>query len=425
MSGARDVLRRHERTCKAQTSPARQDPFELSEVPDIADLRKAKRRCSSAGLHVVPDPLTQSLLDTANPSLIDCEVEQTQFPSISNSGMGEETKNGFQSEYEPSSLEDEIILFDTQVGPNLIGMASPLDFSALDCLLFPGLTSDILAAERLEHLAYFTSARGMATFTDRDSFLQRQKMATEAYEEKIKLGKRCKKETQPVNDVSSKNPQDIGDDQGSVVDDFVDPLQAKSRELVSSLRAIICNKTKGDVIPIKWSKSTQELCFEFFSPAKTRRFLEYFWSLWYPNCPIVHKPLFDAISVSPTLLCVMIIIGACLSPSKQDNETARIWLDSCEELIFSHKCFRADGAIPNDDDVERREKIQCMQASYLVCSLQKREGSLEAQARIRRHRHASMVAVSILLSCYLFVRSLNAAGKDHWAQNSITPEPPA
>lgn len=262
------------------------------------------------------------------------------------------------------------MLFNNKEDYGLIGMPSSLDFSALDCLLFPGITSDILVAERLEHLAYFTSTWGMATFTDRDTFINRQRMATEAYEEKLKLEKVIKKEAESA-----------------------DPLEAKSRELVDNLRAIIANKLDGDSITNEWSRITQDPYLEFFSPPNIRRFLEFFWSLWYPHCPIVHKPLFDATSVSPALICVMVVIGACLSPNSQEHETARVWLDSCEELVFSHKCFRSDGAVSNDD-VERREKIQCMQATYLVCSLQKREGSLEAQARIRRYRHASMVAVS-------------------------------
>ncbi|KAJ5524265.1 hypothetical protein N7513_009384 [Penicillium frequentans] len=42
----------------------------------------------------------------------------------------------------------------------------------------------------------------------------------------------------------------------------------------------------------------------------------------------------------------------------------------------------------------KKEKTQCIQAAYLVSSLQKREGSIDAQARIRRYRHASMVALA-------------------------------
>jgi hypothetical protein len=129
--------------------------------------------------------------------------------------------------------------------------------------------------------------------------------------------------------------------------------------------------------------------------------LEYFWSLWYPHCPIVHKPLFHAPSASSPLLCVMVIIGACLSPREQDTEAAREWLDCVEELIFSHECFRVEATAGQATKTCMKEKLQCLQASYLVCSLQKREGSVEAQARSRRHRHASMVAVRQIISRYI------------------------
>ena len=349
MFKTRDVLRRHERTCKAQILPAAEDQSEIPESTDIPDARESKRRCSFVDLHADTDPLTQPLLDAFNPTLMSCGPEPTQLPI--------------------ASIDNDSMFFGDKVGHDLIGIPSPLDFSALDCLLFPGLTSDILAAERLEHLAYFTSVKGMATFTDRETFLQRQKMACEAYKMKISLEKACKIEVESV-----------------------DPLQAKSCEVVENMQAIFMKEVDGATVANQWTKPTQILCCEFFSPSNIRRFLEYFWSLWYPNCPIVHKPLFDPNQASSALLCVMVIIGACLSPSGEEHETARILLDSCEELVFNHKCFRVDGAISKD--VERRDMIQCMQASYLVCSVQKREGSLEAQARIRRYRHASMVAVS-------------------------------
>ena len=174
--------------------------------------------------------------------------------------------------------------------------------------------------------------------------------------------------------------------------DLTYKLQAKSKELVECLRTVICDKKKDDVIALEWSPSTHQICCDIFSPPNIDRFLEYFWSLWYPHCPIVHKPLFDASSASPGLLCVMVILGACLSPNEEDNEVAKKWLDSVEELIFRHRCFRDSTAA--DNNASLKEEVQAMQAAYLVSSLQKREGTVEAQARMRRHRHASMVTVS-------------------------------
>lgn len=153
------------------------------------------------------------------------------------------------------------------------------------------------------------------------------------------------------------------------------------------------HKQKNDHVPsFQSSCTTNQLDREFFSPPNIRRFLEYFWSLWYPHCPIVHKPLFDTSSTSPGLLRVMLVIGACLSPRKEDYESAKKLLDSTEELIFNHRLFRDSAATAGNTSLG--ESVQSLQAAYLVCSLQKREGTAEAQARIRRYRHASMVTVN-------------------------------
>jgi hypothetical protein len=261
---------------------------------------------------------------------------------------------------------------------------SPLDFSSLDFLLFPRIPPDTFPAEKLEYMAYFTSARGMSTFTDRPSFLRRQKMAADAYDAKILLKDGHKRSTQ-----SSSHPDPSEQANTATIDE----LASKSREIVDKIGKISSDRRKDDSITMEWSSSVSERCLAFFSPENISRFLEYFWSLWYPHCPIVHKPLFNASLASPSLLCVMLIIGACLSPREHDTGAAREWMDSAEELIFSHECFKGEAIASQATNVCMKEKLQCLQASYLVCSLQKREGSVEAQARSRRHRHASMVAV--------------------------------
>jgi hypothetical protein len=261
---------------------------------------------------------------------------------------------------------------------------SPLDFSALDFLLLPRITSDTLPAEKLEYMAYFTSARGLSTFTDRPSFLRRQNMVAEAYDAKLLNEKGNALPTQSTF---------YQDNSGVPTNADGDELALKSREIVDSLQSISSNRHKDDSITMKWSPAVSARCSTFFSPGNIHRFLEYFWSLWYPHCPIVHKPLFHAPSASSPLLCVMLIIGACLSPRERDTEAAREWMDSTEELIFSHECFKDETTANQATDISMKEKLQYLQASYLVCSLQKREGSAEAQARSRRHRHASMVAV--------------------------------
>ncbi|KAJ5983198.1 hypothetical protein N7481_005297 [Penicillium waksmanii] len=270
-------------------------------------------------------------------------------------------------------------------------MLLPLDISAIDSILFPSKDPDLSIAERLEFMAHFTSTQGMRTFADRESFRHRQEMAREAYEMQALQGYKVRqaKATTLDLDILEVKPEEYSHD----VND-PDPLHSKSRDLIVNLRDIISNRTNDDVITVEWTPIINQLCKDFFQPSNMRRFLEYFWSLWYPHCPIVHKPLFDPFSASPGLLCVMVIIGACLSPDENDNQASRKWLDSVEELIFCQVYFRSDRELLMDQPGQRKEIVQCMQAAYLVSSLQKREGSVEAQARIRRHRHASMVTLA-------------------------------
>ncbi|KAJ5673093.1 hypothetical protein N7507_002220 [Penicillium longicatenatum] len=360
----RDVLRRHERTCKSRDLA---DAIQRAE-PDW-DLSRRRRSSLSANG-------TSRLASLQKTQADDPELDSTSNESPSkricqeNAALSRQSEGSNLFSFDPSAP-----LCDNMVNEERnSSLAYQLEFSELDALLFPSITSDILIAERLEHLLFFTSSRGMASFTDRDTFQWKQKVTCEAYEEKVKIENRTRQEI--------------------TVHNSSDPLSSKSQEIIHSLRAVICSKKNNDIIQLDWTPSTLELCTHLFSPSNIRRFLEYFWSLWYPHCPIIHRPLFDASSALPLLLCVMVIIGACLSPDSHDRQAAKKCLDSAEELIFGHEIFKCDTVTPINRGLTKKEKTQCIQAAYLVSSLQKREGSVDAQARIRRYRHASMVALT-------------------------------
>ena len=287
------------------------------------------------------------------------QIDCSNLPSKSNSVLDQPSNELFP---DPSFQPGQDLLQD---------IPSPLDFSALDLLFSSHIDSDLLKAERLEHLAYFTSSMGMSTFADQETFRWSQKLVADDYQKGMEDGTRA-------------SPQS-------------EAWLAKARQLTGDLQEIVKNKRNNDVIKFAWTTTIQVQCQDFFTPANIERFLEYFWSLWYPNCPIIHKPLFNPCSAPTALLCVMTIIGACLSPSKSDVQRARQWLDSAEELIFSHDCFR-DTKSDTSDPAWRKARLRSAQAGYLICSLQKREGSAETQARVRRYRHASMVTVSVDLS---------------------------
>lgn len=68
-------------------------------------------------------------------------------------------------------------------------------------------------------------------------------------------------------------------------------------------------------------------------------------------------------------------------------------MDPVEEMVFRQEWFGEGDASRIQDDGKWKQRLECIQTAYLVCSLQKREGSVEAQGRVRRYRHAMMVTV--------------------------------
>ena len=80
---------------------------------------------------------------------------------------------------------------------------------------------------------------------------------------------------------------------------------------------------------------------------------------------------------------------------------ARRWFNCVEEMVFSDDDFCKDIDPPSDDDIsnpvstiENRQKLQALQAAYIVCLYQNWEGADPSKRRIRRHRFSTVVSVS-------------------------------
>lgn len=281
-------------------------------------------------------------------------------------------------------------------------MSSGLDFTALDWLYPPLLESDITLAERLEYLAYFTSARGMATFLDRETLRRKQDMISEYYDTL-------------TSTINEEYDQD-------------DDLLPKSAEIINYLKSTVTTDSSTIVAPSipSWTSETHHAATDFFSSTSIRRFLTFFWALWYPTCPFVHHAFFNPANASPALLAVMVIIGACMSPDEEDGKRARKWMDPVEVITFRQEWFTDAEHAPKPGDAKWKRRLECIQTAYLVCSLQKREGSIEAQGRVRRYRHAMMVSVcqtntySTLQACANNV----ARKRDRTINSNAPPDPP-
>ncbi|RDW74283.1 transcription factor domain-containing protein [Aspergillus mulundensis] len=251
----------------------------------------------------------------------------------------------------------------------LTNMPSPSDFTALDWLYSTRTRTDsIISAERLDFLAHFTSENGMGTFLAPDVLKERQDLILR--QERI-AGRIVVPGVLHVDR------------------DEIDPLTTRTFEIAHLFHAVIAGKASESIVKLTWTAGIESLCHSFFSAANIARFLGYFWALWYPNCPFIHRASFDAHTAPAALLSVMLLIGACLSPHPDDARTARMWLDCVEELAFSDAAFseQVAGAVSDFDQHSletKRMKLETMQTAYLICSLQKREGSTEARARLAR-----------------------------------------
>jgi hypothetical protein len=86
-----------------------------------------------------------------------------------------------------------------------------------------------------------------------------------------------------------------------------------------------------------------------------------------------------------------------VSPSKNDNEQAKIWFNCVEEIVFTDDDFCND-PLNNQDTlllspIQNISKIQALQAAYMVCLYQGWEGTEANKRRIRRYRFSTVISV--------------------------------
>ena len=184
---------------------------------------------------------------------------------------------------------------------------------------------------------------------------------------------------------------------GMMVEWLEDPLFNQTKDLWNMFRKTVA------ITPSANGPSTADIggdtggvdarYLHFFCPSNIRRFLGFFWDQWYPHCPILHKPSFDATRVPIILLAPMVLLGACMSPSDGDNNQAKVLLDAAETIIFSNPLLSVDLVDRRDVD-DSILPLKVMQAAYLICLLQNWEGDGTVKRRIRQQRLIAIIAVS-------------------------------
>lgn len=90
-----------------------------------------------------------------------------------------------------------------------------------------------------------------------------------------------------------------------------EPAMLQTHQIVSRIRAVIQHKARNSPMLPGWSPSTEQECFQFFSPRNISRLINVYWVIWHPNVNILHRPTFDASTVKPALLAAMVTLGEC------------------------------------------------------------------------------------------------------------------
>ncbi|KAJ9288569.1 transcriptional regulator family: C2H2 zinc finger and Fungal Specific TF [Paecilomyces variotii] len=206
----------------------------------------------------------------------------------------------------------------------------------------------------------------------------------------------------------------------------LDPLSEKTHTIVNSLRRTVSGKCHSR--SQSWSSVTEELCLKLFSPARIRLFLNLFWSQWHPNCPIIHKPTFNAETAPEELLCPMVVLGACTSPDIAHRKIAGFWFDIVEELVFTSPLLDFECSRSYSCDCNRpvsRKKLQALQGAYCVCLYQNWDGSDKAKRRIRNQCFTVLVTAARDIGFEFATHDqleMNDPGQFDWGRWVVTEE---
>ncbi|KAF5671895.1 hypothetical protein FDENT_10741 [Fusarium denticulatum] len=181
-------------------------------------------------------------------------------------------------------------------------------------------------------------------------------------------------------------------------------LSVKTREIVGIIKRTMTRTRSCSTSGIEWSPIVENACLDFFSPCNIHRFLRLFWSGWYPNSPIIHKPTFNPEAEPPALIASMAVLGACLSPDANDCVRAMAWLTPVEEVAFADNILYDDSIIASSDlvgdEVAVWDKLKALHAAYFICIAQNWEGSKEGRQRVRKDRYSRIVSIARSFGLY-------------------------
>ncbi|KAJ5040270.1 uncharacterized protein L3040_005930 [Drepanopeziza brunnea f. sp. 'multigermtubi'] len=177
-----------------------------------------------------------------------------------------------------------------------------------------------------------------------------------------------------------------------IADWITDPMFPRSREILmrfQQLRLPEMAPTTPRVTVTKMSPEDRE-CLRFFSPPNIHRLLASFWKNWSHHCMIIHRPTFDPLTTSVSLLLIMVLLGAAVSPEITDGELAERYFGAGEQIVFQ-ELLKHQNRCMAGISLNKVDKPTALQAALLACCLQHWGGDSEARTRVRRSNFYMLV----------------------------------
>ncbi|KAF5981536.1 hypothetical protein FCOIX_4184 [Fusarium coicis] len=378
----RDALKRHWGICKIRLEQGSEIPLLPARRPRLKKPRACNRcvrlkracdrrvPCSSSTTSAVSEHSSQEMNGVYRPGISDAVVEEADAMPVVLTDFTDSSLEWLQHE----SLPFPVLNFD--VWSNIHGINLDLG----PC--FGQVTSR--GKLTLPFLKRFTESSGIADGFDCGTLAQRRQL------------------NKTLDDSSCQT------------------LFVKTREIVSMIKRRMTRTRSCSNSGIEWSPIVEKACLDFFSPCNLHRFLRLFWSGWYPNSPIIHKPTFNPEAEPPGLIASMAVLGACLSPDSNDCVRAMAWLTPVEEVVFADNVLYEDSIVASSDlvgdEVVVWDKLKALHAAYFICIAQNWEGSKEGRQRVRKDRYSRIV--SIARSFGLYNLSMEKLDRTHPTQQN-------
>lgn len=181
-----------------------------------------------------------------------------------------------------------------------------------------------------------------------------------------------------------------------------EPASSQSAAILQALlgKSVMLNLNDQEQADI-----AQHLNF-LFVPSKIEKSINYYFELWHPHCPMVHRPSFSIERTPVALLISMTLMGAMYSEVDIEVGSAKVVLDLAELFIYGLDDLSDEFEIQqmltfsttspqSRRPVPSYEALNNTQAAYLMIVIQTWAGNMPARKRACESRFPTVVKVKL------------------------------